>query len=230
VKRLFSAAAVLILLGALAVGVRRAVAQVSEVQPFTAVETTVTPTDKSKVPNVSVGVLAVSGDGQRVATLSRVQLVTGRSAYSRTVFDKTAQTRVTINPDYKMRIHHPYHDVQGNYISGGAVCYGAPDGQIEGFDVNVKDFPFAPSDNGDTRVRRRWFAPKLGCFVLRDEEKATDKTGKVIFTAITTVSNIVIGEPDPSYFDTSLPEGYVDAKPEDWKGAVVNRLKQQQKQ
>jgi hypothetical protein len=33
-----------------------------------------------------------------------------------------------------------------------------------------------------------------------------------------------------SYFDTSLPEGYVDAMPEDWKDAVVNRFKQQQQQ
>jgi hypothetical protein len=33
-----------------------------------------------------------------------------------------------------------------------------------------------------------------------------------------------------SYFDTSLPKGFVDAVPEDWKDAVVNRLEQQQKQ
>jgi hypothetical protein len=223
-RKLILAAVVAVFLVVLGFGVRKAKAQVSEIQPFTAVQTTITSGPYLKVPITSTGVLAVSGDGQLIAGLQQSHFAAGR-AYIRTVYNKTARTRITIEPAFKMRITHPYHDAMVNGMTGGATCEGTPDGQIEGFEVNVKVHPVNSNEGATTW--KRWAAPKLGCYILRDEETVTDKEGKLVRHTITTLSNIVIGEPDPSYFDTSLLEGYVDAKPEDYKGAVANHIKAQ---
>jgi hypothetical protein len=65
----------------------------------------------------------------------------------------------------------------------------------------------------------------LGCYVLREERVKTDKDGKFVLSNIRTLTDIKIGEPDPSYLDTSLPEGYTRATPEAWADAYTVRLR-----
>jgi hypothetical protein len=99
-------------------------------------------------------------------------------------------------------------------------------GQIEGFDVYRTEPLFGedPTNPGGTTTGKRWAAPKLGCYVLREEELKTDKDGKVVLSNIRTLTDIKIAEPDPSYFETSLPNGYTRGIPEDYRNALINRM------
>jgi hypothetical protein len=213
-------------------------AQISEIQPFTAIQTQITRGVDLKVPMVEVVVLAVSGDGQMVATLSRSNLP-GHPVYSRTVWNKTEKTKISIDPEVKMLLVDPYYEpvylnggnlyVEDRHLTWGPNCEGTPDGQIEGFDVNHTEPRFGedPSNPRGTTTEKRWAALKLGCFVLRDEELTTDKDGKFVLSNIRTLTDIKIGEPDPSYFETSLPNGYTRGTPEDYRDALINRIKAQ---
>ena len=213
---------------ALGFGIRKARAQVSEIQPFTAIQTSVTRSAELKVPLVHSTVLAVGGDGQLVAVIGQSQLTTSR-ANTRLVWNKKAKTKTFIDPAVKMLIVHPYYEDRS--LTAGATCQGTPDGQIEGFDVNLMQSPMNDSRYpGGTVTWKQWAAPKLGCYVLRSEILTTDKDGKFVSLHVDTLSEIKIGEPDASYFDTSLPEGYTQGKPEDYKGAIVNHIKAQRAQ
>jgi hypothetical protein len=111
-------------------------------------------------------------------------------------------------------------------LTWGPNCEGTPDGQIDGFYVNrTEPLTEDPSNPERTTTWKRWAAPKLGCYILRDEEVTTDKEGKFVWSNIRTLTDIKIGEPDPSCFDTSLPEGYTRATPEAWQDAYINRMK-----
>jgi hypothetical protein len=55
----------------------------------------------------------------------------------------------------------------------------------------------------------------------------TDKHGKFVSSNIRTLTDVKIGEPDPSYFDTSLPEGYKQGTPDDWMDAYIKRMNAQ---
>jgi hypothetical protein len=112
-------------------------------------------------------------------------------------------------------------------LSWGPNCDGTPDGQIEGFDV-YRTEPLVgedPTNPGGTTKKKHWAAPKLGCYMLRDEEVETDKHGKFVWSNIRALTDIKIGEPDPSYFDTSLPKGYSEVLPDDWEDAYASRMK-----
>jgi hypothetical protein len=117
--------------------------------------------------------------------------------------------------------------VEDRHLTWGPNCEGTPDGQIDGFYVNRTEPLFGedPSKSGGTTTDKRWAAPKLGCFVLREERVKTDKDGEFVMSNIRTLTDIKIDEPDPSYFDTSLPEGYTRATPEAWVDAYINRMK-----
>ena len=75
-----------------------------------------------------------------------------------------------------------------------------------------------------------WAAPKLGCYVLRDEHLRIDKDGKFVWSNLRTLTEIKTGELDPSYFDMSLPEGYKQVTPEEWQDAYVKRIEAQRAQ
>jgi hypothetical protein len=204
-------------------GARKAKAQISEIQPFTAIETQITRSAKFPVPRVTSLVLAVSGDGQKVA-----RIVNKGNTKQHLIWDKTNQKHVTLDSETKMLINQQYEDI-GLSLTAGAICEGTPDAQIEGFDVNRFQHPIGKSPSGGTNTVTTWAAPKLGCYILRKEEVETDMDGKIALSFVHTLSNIKIGEPDPSYFDTSLPEGYTEGKFEDYRGAKVNLRKAQQK-
>jgi hypothetical protein len=231
-----SAAVCLILVAASSLGLRKVRAQLSDVQPFTAIETYVTRGADLKVPIAHVDVLAVSGDGQLTAWLWE-SLLPGRRVYHRSVWNKREKTIIRIDPELKMLTVDLYYEpvyvngadwyVEDGHATAGSNCQGTPDGQIEGFDVYRTEHLVGenPSNPGETTTEKRWAAPKLGCYVLRDEELTKDKDGKFVGLILRALSNIVIGEPDPSYFDTSLPKGYSQVLTDDWKDAYVNRMK-----
>jgi hypothetical protein len=214
---------------ALGFGIRKARAQVYEMQPFTAVATTVSRTSDSPAPFTDTSILAVSGDGQLIAQLHQSPLTTA-PVMTRWVLNQKEKKSVVIDPAAKMLVIHVYHEQFAKSMTSGGHCEGTPDGQIEGFDVNLKEIPINPDSNGHIHKWKEWAAPKLGCFVLRQERLENDKDGKFVKLIVHTITNVVIGEPDRSYFDTSLPEGFVEAKPEDYKGAIVNHDKAQQQQ
>jgi hypothetical protein len=56
----------------------------------------------------------------------------------------------------------------------------------------------------------------------------TDRDGNFVWSNTRTLTDVKIGEPDPSYFDTSLPEGYTQVTPEEWKDAYINRMRAMQ--
>jgi hypothetical protein len=178
----------------------------------------------------------VSGDGQLIASLFASHLP-GFPVYHRTVWNKREKTKISIDPELKMLIVYPYDEpvywnggnryVEDRHLTWGPNCEGTPDGQIEGFDVNRTEPKFGedPTNPGGTTTEKRWAAPRLGCFVLRDEELTTDRDGKFVLSNIRTLTDVKIGEPDPSYFDTSLPKGYSEVLPDDWQDAYINRVK-----
>src|SRR5262245_38869944 len=100
-----------------AFGVCKATAALSEIQPFTAIETQITRAVDWPVPYVGTQILAVSGDGQLIAQLSSSNLPAGRPVYGRTVWNKKERTKIGIDPELKMLIVHPYHEPF--YLSGG---------------------------------------------------------------------------------------------------------------
>lgn len=210
------------LLVALGLGLYKVQAQISQIQPFTAIETHITRNIEPQVPIVYTRVLAVSGDGQLIAQIQQSQLTTD-VVNTRTVVNKTARTKITIDPAAKMLIVHPYHE--DGSLTAGANCEGTSDGRIEGFDLHLFELPLEHTSDGETITPKRWAAPKLGCYILRAESLWTDKDGKFVRLIVSTLSEIKIGEPDPSYFDVSLPEGYTQGKPEDYKGVIVNGQK-----
>jgi hypothetical protein len=229
----------LILVTASSLGLFKDRAEISEVQPFTALETHITRGIHMKVPNVGASILAVSGDGQLIATLSRSDLP-GRPVYNRTVWNKKEKTKISIDPEFKMLIVYPYYEpvylnggnsyVEDGHLTWGPNCEGTPDGQIEGFDVYRTEPLFGEdaSNPGGSTTEKRWAAPRLGCYVLRDEELKTDRDGNFVWSNTHTLTDVKIGEPDPSYFDTSLPEGYTQVTPEEWKDTYINRMRAMQ--
>jgi hypothetical protein len=219
---------VIAFLVALGFGIRKAKAQAYEMQPFTAIETTTTRMAGMKIPSTDIGVLAVSGDGQLIAQLHQSQLTTA-NAMMRWVLNRKDKTSIVIDPGAKIKVSHQYHKEILNGKTARSHCDGTPDGQIEGFDVTLKQRSL---NNGNSNIgtQKLWAAPKLGCFLLREERSETDKDGNFVRLTVHTLTNIVIGEPDFSYFDVSLPEGYVDAKPEDYKGAIVNHVRARDQQ
>jgi hypothetical protein len=184
------------------------------------------------IPNVWTRILAVSGDGQLIASLGQSQLP-GRPTYHRTVWNRREKTKIGIDPEFKMLVVYQYH--QPFYLNGGdwyvegdhlTNCEGTPDGQIDGFYVNrTEPLVEDPSSPGRTITWKRWAAPKLGCFILREERLVTDKHGVFVSSNIRTLTDVRIGEPDPSYFETSLPNGYGRATPEAWADAYINHMK-----
>jgi hypothetical protein len=208
-------------------GVKKALAQVTEVQPFTAMETHITRSVELKEPIMYTRLLAVSAD--RYAQIQQSQLAP-ETVNTRTVVDRKARTKISIDPAAKLRFTHKFTEDRSLVAVAGGTCEGTPEGQIEGFDVNFKQL--ADMKSGlETIATQQWAAPKLGCYVLRQESHWTDADGKFVRSIVRTLSAIQVGEPDPSYFDTSLPEGYTDGTPQDYEGAIVNHKRaQQQKQ
>jgi len=158
----------------------------------------------------------VSGDGRKIA-----RVVTRGNTKQHLIWDKSNQKSVMVDSETKMLVNEPFQDI-GLELSAGNICEGTPDGKIEGFDVNRFNHPTGKSPSGGNNTVVTWAAPKLGCYILRKEETETDMDGKVAMTFVHTLSNIKIGEPDPTYFDISLPEGYTEGKSEDYRGAKVN--------
>jgi hypothetical protein len=224
----------LILVAASSLGLRGVRASISNNQPFTAVEMQITRFADLPIPNVWTRILAVSGDGQLIASLGQSQLP-GRPVYHRTVWNLREKTKVGIDPVLKMlgvyQYHQPFYLNAGDwYVEGDHLtnCDGTPDDQVEGFDVyRTEPETEDPSNPGRTFTWKRWAAPRLGCFILREERLETDKHGKFVSSNIRTLTDVKIGEPDPSYFDTSLPEGYARATPEAWADGYINRMKEQ---
>ena len=52
--------------------------------------------------------------------------------------------------------------------------------------------------HGPITTEKRWAAPKIGCFILREELLETDKHGKFVLSNIRTLMDVRIGEHDPS--------------------------------
>jgi hypothetical protein len=149
--------AVVVFVVAFGFGLRRAKAQITEIQPFTAIEAHVTRSVELKEPIMYTRLLAVSGHGQRYAQIQQSQLTT-EVINTRTVVDKKARRKISIDPAAKMLVAHPFREDRS--LIGGGNCEGTPDGQIEGLDVNFSQLPNMRSGL-DTIASKQWAAPKL---------------------------------------------------------------------
>jgi hypothetical protein len=216
-----SAAVCLILVAVSFLGLRKVRAQLSEIQPFTAVETSVFTSTQQKTPRVHSGMLAVSSDGQKFARVATQGVIKQHFIY-----DKTNQKTTLKDTETKMLVDYEYEDITRS-LTAGAHCEGTPDGQIEGFYVNLIVQHGTGIGKGGTSVTKSWAAPKLGCYILRREETVTDANGTVLMTFEHTLSSIKLGEPDQAYFDASLPEGYTAGKQVDLEGAKANLHRQE---
>jgi hypothetical protein len=106
--RFRSAAVCLILVAVSFLGLRKVRAQLSDIQPFTAVETQITRFVGREIPDAWTRILAVSGDGQLIATLGQIR-VPDRT-YFRTVWNKREKTKVGIDPELKMLVVYLYRE------------------------------------------------------------------------------------------------------------------------
>jgi hypothetical protein len=95
-----SAAVCLILVAASSLGLRKVRAQISDIQPFTAVEMHITRVADRPIPDVYTQILVVSGDGQLIARLVR-RYLPGSPVYYRTVWNKREKTGISIDPKRK---------------------------------------------------------------------------------------------------------------------------------
>jgi hypothetical protein len=220
----------MVVLVALGFGIRRARAQSYEFQSFTAIETTTNRSVDLKFPSVENEIIAVSAGGNLVARLKRSEFGNASSVRTHWILNATEKTNILVDHGAKMKIEYPYRESFLLFVSHNRIgdhCDGVPAGQIEGLDVDLRE-SLGSAEPGNTLKLKVWLAPKLGCFAIREERHVTDKDGKFVRLMVHTLTNIEIGEPDPSYFDTSLPEGYTDTKPEDYRGALVNLKKAKQ--
>jgi len=207
-------------------GIRKARAQAYEMQSFTAVETTVVRGVEYPVPFVDNGVIGVSDGGNLIARLGRSAFGNDASIHTRWVVNVREKTNTLIDDGSKMKVPFPYKDFFAAAVSknrAGERCDGSPADKIEGLDTYLKETTGTSGKN--TSERKIWLAPKLGCFVIREEQRTIDKDGKLVRFLVHSLTNIEVGEPDPAYFDTSLADGYTDTKLEDYKGTLVNHQK-----
>jgi len=121
------------------------------------------------------------------------------------IYDPVAATSTTaLHDDGK----YPFR------VKPAATCQGVPDGSILGYAVTRDDFQqFPPDTDGfspkPVRITQsRWFAPALGCSVLKStfiEEKLVSGVWRLEVQADITTTKVRIGSVD-SYF--VIPPGY----------------------
>jgi hypothetical protein len=197
---------------AAASAVKKVRAVTSVIQPFTAVELNTNIAGKNHgafgpasrdqqlpVASTYTRIFAVRSDGsvtiaQELPHTARVT----KSIWTRMIFNETNKTATFYDPLTMSAVSHKFYRDQT--LTGGPICTGTPAGQIEGFDVVTTHKPTQYKPDGEIINKQNWFAPKLGCFALK-EERISMHEGSMMFTSTRQMSNIKIGEPDPWFFD-----------------------------
>jgi hypothetical protein len=228
-KRFVKNLVVLTLLGAMVaavIAVRKVKAQVSTVQPFTAVEVNeaiagpghgafgpVTGDLQIPPPKIYTRIFAVRSDGS-IAIIQkwpRSARVT-KDVWTRMIYDATKKTKTFYDPLTNSVVVHPF--IPDKTLRGDEFCSGTWDGKIEDFDVVFTQEPLQTLQDGEEITHKRWAAPKLGCFSLK-EERMSMHEGSLMYDQTRTMTNIKLGDPDPWYFDESRV-GLALRTPEEW--------------
>lgn len=229
----FRTAAIVGIAAAIAAGVavKKTRAQITEVKPFTAIETTTLVagaghgrfvqdgTTQTPVPTIYTKVIAVRSDGS-VALVQKFEpaSVAGKEFFFRTVFDTSKKTKTLYDQFTESVVNYPYHE--DHSMKGNELCEGTADGKIEGFDVVFFQTPVEPLSDGEILTDKSWAAPKLGCFVLKNE-KIDMHEGQLMFHSIKLLSNLTLGEPDPWYFSDAPT--YKTRAADEWKDELIRR-------
>jgi hypothetical protein len=229
-KVVFSFATIGVLIAA-GLAVKRVKAQTTTVQPFTAIEvnTGLAGAQHGKfvqdgqpqipAPHVYTKILAVRSDGAVSITQKwNKSDALGKEIFMRMVYNPAEKTKTFYDPFTQSVVHHPY--TFDNSLKGGDYCDGTPDGQIEGFDVVLHEDTVQKQGDGEIITNKTWSAPKLGCYVLKNEI-VSQHDGWVKFDITRSVTHIRVGEPDPWYF--AEPAGLTERTPEEWKDELVRR-------
>lgn len=197
-KIVFSFAAIGVVLAA-GSAVKRVRAQTTIVQPFTAVEvnTSIAGAGHGKfkqdgspqdpTPYVYTKILAVRSDGAVSVTQKwSHSKALGKDIFMRMVYNPSEKTKTFYDPFTQSVVHHPY--TFDNSLKAGDYCDGTPDGQIEGFDVIFHEDPVEKQPDGEIITNKNWSAPKLGCYVLKNE-KVSMHEGQLMFDVTRAITN-----------------------------------------
>jgi hypothetical protein len=192
-------------------GSRHAKAQEPTIQPFTASEisTNTLHPDDGRVappfPHVTQRVVAVRSDGS-VARLIPWRYSTN-DLYTREVDDAATKRSFTADDVTRSLVDTEFHEAI-DIVHPAAACEGTPAGQIQGFDVTYKEEVANPGSYAGTNfsnVRKKWLAPKLGCYAIKNE-LVHFHGSNAVEDSVKELANIRLGEPDPQYF--AVPANY----------------------
>lgn len=157
--------------------------------------------------------VAFRADGSNVTDHYR-RLSNGQTVEVKVIEDISSGRRVTV--DYATESTSTY-PLPSNYLtmlakqasacSGGQASSEPP---ILGYQV-VLVHDGHTYGNGASNVHDRWEAPALNCFALRTVDFKTEKPGEKAPHNEAEVTNIILGEPDPTLF--SIPQNFGERSP-----------------
>lgn len=218
-------------IGAAGAAIVKVRAQSIVIQPFTAIQVgeaiagaghgpmiqNVPQSAQPPAPFVYTKLIAVRSDGSFATATAWAQ---DKTKFIRDVVDNSAKIHVTVEPITETILTVNFHDEQT--IQPG-YCEGKPAGQLEGFDVLLVEDPVENVFDGSLLYRKKWNAPKLGCYPLA-EEWTDIHNGEMMFDTKHTVTHIKLGEPDPWYFE--VPTTYTKRTKDEWWPLMLPHLNQ----
>jgi hypothetical protein len=187
-------------------------AQTTQLQPFTAIQ--VSSSGEGPSQHTYARGLAVRANGV-IATAQEWRI--GRDVI-RVIYDPNNKTETMIDTKTKTIVDQPYHP--DRTLQGDQYCAGPFDGQIEGFDVVLTQRNVTIGGNGEEGTEKYWAAPKLGCFVLK-KQMVSVREEQRRYDNVCLLTNIQVGEPDPSYFELDSAKDYTSRTDDEWMELAI---------
>jgi hypothetical protein len=183
------------------------------VKPFTATVNEVKFNSNGVASHKETYLVGFRADGSNMTDYHRT-LSTGQATEVKMVEDVKSGRRVAVDYATESTSTYPLPSNYSAVIAKQASACGAAAGSSEplilGYHV-VLVHDAHTYGNGASNMRDHWEAPELNCFALRSVEFATKRPGENAPHNEAEVTNITLGEPDPTLF--SIPQNFVERSP-----------------
>ncbi|HLW84859.1 MAG TPA: hypothetical protein VKR60_06545 [Candidatus Sulfotelmatobacter sp.] len=187
--------------------------ELGTVKPFTATVSEVKFNSNGVARHRETYVVGFRADGSNVTDYHRT-LPNGQTSEVKMVEDVKAGRRVAVDYPTESTSTYPlpsnYSAMMARLASACGANAASNEPPILGYQV-VLVHEGHTYGNGASNVRDHWEAPALNCFALRSVEFATRKPGESAPHNEAEVTNILLGEPDPTLF--SIPQTFVERSP-----------------
>ncbi len=147
----------------------------------------------------SESTLAVRADGSQVEA-KVIRSYDGETYTRRTIMDLIEGKKTVIDPITESKTTYVLSDlaVLSKRMPASGCTNFTPDGSLHGYAVVRLSTP-TPVPHGSQRVDA-WYAPKLGCVLLKQQFVKTREDGSSVGTVVKEAVQITIGEPPAELF------------------------------